>query len=196
MAESLSYAAAATAVVGTLVSGSMAASQAKYEGKSQQQVANWQAKQLEQRAGQERAVSQRQSVEERRKAKLAQSRAMAVAAASGGGTDGSVASIMSRLQADGEFNAATAHYEGEEAARGLETQADATRLEGGMARSAGDYAARAYKRSSYISAAGTALSAGSSFYTKYWPEDAEAPTAAPANDRWYGRSRKGITAYG
>jgi hypothetical protein len=173
MAQSLTLAATAVAAVGTLAAGAASAQQARYEGQAQQQVANFQAKQMQQRAGQERAVSQMQAVEERRKARLARSRAIAVAGASGGGTGGTVQDILSDLSAEGELNAQTALYEGEETARGLETQARATRAEGKYASAAGRYAAKNISRASYLSAAGTTMQGAASFYSKYWPTEEE-----------------------
>jgi hypothetical protein len=179
MAQALTIAATAVAAVGTLASGAAQAEQARYEGKAHQQVANFQARQMEQRAGQERAVSQMQAVEERRKARLARSRAIAVAAASGGGTGGSVQSILSGLSAEGELNAQAALYEGEESARGLENQAGASRAEGKYANAAGRYAAKNISRASYLSAAGTVMQGAASFYSKYWPtEDASLDTGS------------------
>lgn len=170
MATSLMIAATAVSAVGTLVGGAAQAQQAKYAGKAQQTVAEFQARQLRQQAGQTRATSQLQSIEEQRKAKLAMSRAKAIAAASGGGTGGSVANILSRLRAEGDWNAAAALYEGEEAARGMEAQAAVEGATGDYANAAGRYAARNIKRASYISSVGHALQGAAGFYEKYWPE--------------------------
>jgi len=172
MAQSLAIAATAVSTVGTLVGGEAQAAQARYEGKAQQTVANFQAAQLRQQAGQNRATSQLQAIEEQRKARLAMSRAKAIAAASGGGTGGSVQNILSRLRAEGDWNAAAAIYEGEEAARGMEAQAAASQAEGQYANAAGRYAAKNIRRASYLSAVGNALQGSASFYEKYWPEEA------------------------
>jgi hypothetical protein len=187
MAQELAPALAATAVavVGTLASASAQASQAKYEGAAQQQVANFQAKQLERKAGQERAVSQREAIEERRRARLARSKALAIAGASGGGTGGTAADILADLTAEGELNAGAALYEGEETARGLETQAAATRAEGKYASSAGSYAAKNIRRAGYLSAVGTTMQGAASMYSKYWPQD-DTTTAAANTPRFVG----------
>jgi hypothetical protein len=171
MAQALAIAATAITAVGTLVGGAVEADAARAEGKAAQQIANFQARQMEQQAGQERAVSQREAIEQRRRARLAQSRALAIAAASGGGTGGTVQDILATLGAEGEMNAQAALYEGEEAARGLETQAAATRSQGRYANVSSRTAARNMRVSSYLSAAGTLMSDGSSFYSKYWPDD-------------------------
>ena len=61
------------------------------------------AVQLEEKAGQERAISQRKAVNVRRQAKLAESRALALAAASGGGaSDPTVMNIISGIAGEGE----------------------------------------------------------------------------------------------
>lgn len=132
-------------------------------GKAAQQSANSQAQQLEQRAGQERAASQRVAIEERRKGKIAISNAQAAAASSGGGaTDPTVLNIEGAIAKQGEYNALSALFDGEERARGQELQAVASRYEGKQARRAG----MAGGVSTIISGAGNALMA------KY------APTAA------------------
>lgn len=107
-------------------------------GKAAQKSANFQAQQLEQQAGQERAASQRVAIEERRRANIAMSNAQASAAASGGGaTDETVLNITGGLAAQGEYNALSALFEGEEKARGLQLQATSTRMEGKQAKRAG-----------------------------------------------------------
>ena len=132
--------------------------------KAQQQALEYQAKQAEINAGQERASAQRRAMEERRQAGLASSRAKALAAA-GGGTllDPSVVNIMGDLAAEGEYNADVAMYEGEERARDLETGAQLRRYEGYMERAAG----RQEKRSGYLSAGATVLKGRSSLMSKY-----------------------------
>jgi hypothetical protein len=171
MAQSFQIAATAVQVAGTIISAQAQANQARMEGKSQQQIAEFQARQMQTRAGQERAVSQMQAVEERRRARLARSKALAIAGASGGGTGGTVNDILSDLTAEGELNAQAALYEGEEAARGLEMQAAGTRAEGKYANAASRYASRNIKNASYLSAAGTTMQGAASFYSKYWPQE-------------------------
>lgn len=178
MAETLAIAGTAVSAIGTLVGSDAQATQARYEGKAQQKLANYQAAQLNQQAGQQRVTSQLQAIEEQRKARLAQSRAKAVAAASGGGTGGSVATILSRLASEGDLNANAATYEGEEAARGLEAQAAAERSSGSYANAASRYAAKNIRRAGYLSAAGTLIGGGAklysmdpTFYSKYFPKD-------------------------
>lgn len=125
----------AAQVLGTVISavGSM------QQGRAQQQAANYEASQLEQNAQQERAASQRQAMEQRRQGRLAQSRGLALAAASGAGaSDPGVLDIMGDIDAEGEYRALTALYEGEERARGRQTQANLRRYEGKAAKRAGN----------------------------------------------------------
>lgn len=108
-------------------------------GRSQQQAANYQAAQYTQQAGQQRATAQRAAMEQRRRARLAQSSLQARAAASGAGAlDPTVLDLEGNIAGEGEYRALTALYEGEEQARGLENAASVKRFEGKQARSAGN----------------------------------------------------------
>ncbi len=119
-------------------------------GKAEQEAAlarqaslEHQAEQARQNAGQERAVAQRESKEERRQAQLVESRALAVAAASGAGAaDPTVENILGGIGAEGEFRALSELFIGEERARNLEFQADIKVFEGIQERRAGDIARR------------------------------------------------------
>lgn len=132
--------------VGSIVGGNSQAKQLKSE-----------AKQLERNAGLERATSQRQSIEERRQAELASSRALALAAASGGGADDpTVVNTIADIEGEGEYRALTALYNGDQSARGMEDEAAARRKE-----------AKNIKRASIFKAVGSVLSAGSSLMDRY-----------------------------
>jgi len=116
-----------------------------------------QARQLDALAMSDRASSQRRSIEERRGARLAQSRAVALAGASGAGTDDpSVVNLVADLEGEGEYRALTALYEGETEARAKEAQATANRK-----------AAKATKTAGLMKAAGSVLSSGSSLFDRY-----------------------------
>jgi hypothetical protein len=143
----------ALAVAGTALSagGTIIGSQA--EGRE----LNLQATQLDAQAGRERATSQRQAMEERRQARLASSRGLALAAASGGGTDDpSVVNALASIEGEGEYRAMSALYSGEESAKGMEDEADARRR-----------GAKSTKAGGLIKAGSTILSAGSSLHGKY-----------------------------
>lgn len=115
------------------------------------------ATQLDALAGTDRASAQRTGSEQKRQARLLQSRALAVAAASGGGaSDPTVINILSRLEGEGEYRSLVALYEGEEVARSKEAQASARRKE-----------AKNVKRAGYLSAAGKVLEGGATMFTRF-----------------------------
>jgi len=153
--------------MGTAISG----------GRAADKLGQFQAQQLEQKAGQERSVSQRKADSVRRKARFAESRALALAAASGGGaSDPTVVNIMSGIAGEGEIASQTALYEGEERARGLEMAAETARYEGKQA-----------KRAGYIKAGTTLMSsiaAGSSLTEKYAEGFAPGDAYMPAYPRY------------
>lgn len=97
-----------------------------------------QANQFDDMAGNTRASSQRAAREERRQARLAASRGLAVAAASGGGaSDPTVVNMMADLEGEGEYRALSAMYEGETQARQYEAEAKARRKEAKNVKRAG-----------------------------------------------------------
>ena len=110
---------------------------------------------------------------ERKKERLVQSSLQARAAASGAGaTDPTVNLISGDIAEEGELRALTALYEGEEAARGLESGAAVRRYEGDLARITG----RIKKRAAQTTAFGTLLegfSGAGSLYKKYNDLDLE-----------------------
>ena len=150
----------------------VAANETAKAGKAADKLAQFKAGQLEQKAGQQRAVSQRKADTARRSARYAESRALALAAASGGGaSDPTVVNIMAGIAGEGELAAQYALYEGEEQARGSEMSATASRYEGTQA-----------KRAGYIKAGTSIMSSFSKFGNKsmtekYAPGDAYQPAA-------------------
>lgn len=196
LAVPLMIASTVMSVAGSIQQGQAAAAQGKAQqqmmeniaaaqeaqGLAAQQRAEYVAHQQEQMAGQERAASQRAAMEQQRQKRVAQSRAQAVAASSGGGAlDPTVLDIMGGLEDQGNYNALVALYEGESAARNFESQASLTRYEGELAKSSSQieaYGSRSQgamyraagqnaKKASYLSAAGSALQGGSSLFGKY-----------------------------
>lgn len=138
----LSTAGSAIGAVGAIQSGNAANAAAQH-----------QAAQLEAAGQTERAIAQREAEENRRQARLMQSRARAVGAASGGGIDLDLAGDIAE---EGEYRALTSIWEGEEAAKGRKAQAAAARFEGKQAKKAG-----------YLKAGKTLLSGGASLFEKY-----------------------------
>lgn len=118
---------------------------------------------LDQQAGQTRASSQRKADQERLNATRAGSRVQAIAAANGGASDPSVLKIQSDIAGQGEYNALSALYTGEERARGLETEANLKRYEGDAAVAGAAMKSQAAMYSGF----GTMMSSGGSLYSKY-----------------------------
>ena len=126
-----------------LSGAAQSASAQRQAGASADQAAQFRAAQLEQQAGQERASAQRQSIEARRRSNIAMSRAQALAASSGAGAlDPTVINLMSGIAGEGELEANTALYQGEERAIGQEAGASASQYEGAQARRAGEIKAK------------------------------------------------------
>lgn len=125
--------------------------------KAESKALRGEAVQLEAQAGQDRASSQRSAIENRRQSRLLQSRALALAAASGGGaSDPTVVNILSRLEGEGEYRALVSLYEGEEAARSKLMQAAARRKE-----------AKNVKTAGYLGAGAKILEAGATMYGRF-----------------------------
>lgn len=126
-------------------------------GKQQQVLLDQQAREREEDAKAAQAESQREALNERKKAKNLVSRARAVAAASGAGaSDPTVTNILTDIETQGEVNFLNALHSGETMARGLRSGAATARREGTAARTAGN-----------IKAASTALGGATSWYSKY-----------------------------
>ena len=141
-----------------------AADAARVSGRRANVAKQFEAEQLDQLAGQSIAASQRDMLEQRRQADLAASRALALAAASGGGaSDPTVVKIISGIKGEGAYRSAVALYRGEEEARQLHLKAGAARYEGAVAEEAGANQADAYGTMAKASLFNTA----SSLFTKY-----------------------------
>lgn len=137
---------------------------ARKQGEAMQQAKAFEAEQLDENAGQAVAASQRQAMEQRRRASLVASRALALSAASGAGaSDPTIENIISDIDGEGEYRAAVALYEGEERARRMRLGADAALFEGDMAAATG----RAQGRAATVGALGSLAMAGGSMYAKY-----------------------------
>jgi len=138
----------------------------KAAGQAQQQNAYYQAKQMEVNAGQERASAQRGMIEANRKRDLALSRATAINAA-GGGSGFDILNILTGLKSEGDYEASAQMYQGEDAARGLESQAAATRYEGDVAYKSAKVQSKGMKMAAV---ANLAKSAGGTLMDKYAPK--------------------------
>lgn len=124
----------ALAIGGSLLSavGSVAG------GISKKNEADAQADAAERQAGEAQAVSQREAIQRSKEAKLLISRQQAVAAASGGGAaDPTVLKLMGDTAKQGQFNVASALYEGDATAAGLQDSAALSRWQGHQEKFAG-----------------------------------------------------------
>ena len=134
---------------------------ARESGLREAQAREFQAAQLEQRAGQEQASAQRGALEQHRLASLVSSRALAVAAASGGGvSDPTIVNLLSMIAGEGAYRAGVSIYEGEEKARNLRMSAAAARMGAASAIEEGELRAGSYALGGFGS---FATSAGSLF---------------------------------
>lgn len=120
-------------------------------------AANLIAAQKEKAANQANVEAQAEAANERRKAKLVRSRALAVAGASGAGVDDpTVNNILTGIEVEGEMNALNALHSGEYLASSLRSGAGTARRQGS-----------AYRQAGYVSAGTTALSGAVGWYDKY-----------------------------
>lgn len=130
----------------SMMGASDAADAAEVMGQRARQAADFRAAQLRSNAGQAIAASQRAGDNEVRRANLLASRALAVAAASGGGaSDPTVVKLISNIAGEGTYRRLSAMYEGEERARAMRMQADAASYEGAIAEEAGYMKADSYR---------------------------------------------------
>ncbi len=139
------------------------AAQARNVAQAQANMLEYQGRQKQTQAGQQRAASQRSAAEEFRKKELVQSSAIAAAAASGGGSfDPSVADIIGDLESEGYYRQSAALFEGEDAARDLETSANLDYYQAGETIRAGKVQSGLYESAgaSYRTAGKNAKSAG------------------------------------
>jgi len=127
-------------------------------------AAKFEADQENQQAVQTVAASQRTAFLVDRQTQLVQSRALAVAAASGGGaSDPTIMNIIANIGGEGSYKKAVALYEGEETARQLRLKAQADLISGEI----GGSETAAQARSTEIGGTGAILSSGASLYAKY-----------------------------
>lgn len=100
-------------------------------GQAQQRVANFEAEQLDLRANEELAASQREGMEIGREQDLVLSRQQALSAAGGGDTqDSTVSGLADDVVRAGTYRSALARYGGNERAKGLRMQAQGARASG------------------------------------------------------------------
>jgi hypothetical protein len=151
---------------------------AKKAAKARKAAAEFEAQQLEQNAGQSVAAAQRQAFETQRTGAYVESRARALAAASGGSaTDPTVVNNIAALAGETAYRKSLDLYQGEERARQLRLSASAARVTGdiGAAASMGQGQAAVIQAGSGIASElarsyrprSTPLDTGPSLYTRY-----------------------------
>jgi hypothetical protein len=152
---------------GLLISGNAA----RMSGRAKRVEAEFEAKQLEQNAGQTIAASQRDAMEVQRQVDLVESRARAVAAASGGSlSDPSIIDNVTRISNMGAYQKAVALYQGEDKARSMRLAAATKRYEGRMAEELGEQTGSAYEKSANaaeLAGWAGAASQGASMFAAY-----------------------------
>lgn len=159
----------------TGVSTAIQAASTLAQGSAAKEMYNYQANQINQQAGQQRATAQRQAMEQQRAGAYAASRAQAVAANSGAGaSDTTVANVEENLAGQTEYNRLSALFTGEERARGLQQQASTDVYSGQQAQTASRY-----------KAIGTLAQGGETLFSKYSfddPFDTKQPDSVTASN--------------
>lgn len=143
---------------------------ALWYGRQQRRRAELEARRLDQKAGESIAAGQREKMEIERLTRLTDSRALALAAASGGGaTSPTAINIMGNIAKRGAYEAAIATYNAETRARDLRIEAATRRLEGRIAEEAGERGMNdEFDRGGQnLIAAGTILSGAGSLFMRY-----------------------------
>ena len=144
--------------------GNIAAQGALDAGNAQLSAAQYEAAQMRQNAMQAQAIGSVRAQTAANNSLVAQSHALAVAAASGGGAlDPSVVNVISKLAGEGSLAAQTEVYNGNEVARQTNNKADATVYAGGLKQYAGQIDANAYK----VKQIGSLISSASSIYSMF-----------------------------
>lgn len=123
-------------------------------------------------AGQAQGAGQLDAQEQRRQGALIQSRALALAAASGGGTtDPTVVNVIKNIAGEASYRSSVALYGGEEKARQLRMAAAADTFNAGIVESDAHLKADAYKRG----ATSALLKGAGGLFAKYGQMDQPKP---------------------
>lgn len=172
-------------------------------GAVRKEAADLEANTLEMQAGNAVASSQRDMIDLQRQSRLAESRTIALAAASGGGasTSPTVGKLVGDLAKEGSYNAARALYAGEERGRLMRLQARELRTMGEFAVVGGNIAGSVVEsrvKAGELAAAGTFVSNAGGLYWKYGGRGpSDTGTATPTKEFYYsGTDSAGGPAYG
>lgn len=162
----------ATALVGG--GSGMSFGSSVMSGNALKDSAEFQASQLEQKAGQTVASGLQAAKEERRQARLVQSKLTAANAAGGGsGDDVSTNKLYSDIGGLGEYNALSKMFGAQEDANYLKDEAKAKRYEGKQAKTAG-----------YLEGITTATTNVGDWYSKYGDQNAKKVNFNAGNGTW------------
>ena len=155
MADPISLTLAAVSLAGTAI-GTVGAIR---QGQQQKLNADYEALQLEKNAKQTEAAGQQAALEKRRQFSIMQSRALAIAGASGAGAlDPDVLNIIGGLNMEGERAYGTELYNARSNAGMMTSQAAAARYQGQQAQTAG------YVRGAATALSGIADAAGMTYF--------------------------------
>ena len=136
---------------------------ARIAGEEARLAAEFNAHQAEIEAGTAQALAQRSAAEQRRQGDIIASRALAVAAASGGGaSDPTMVNIIANIRGESVYRANVAFYEGEARARKLRLHAMTERVSGAEAVTEGANKELGYS----LAAAGSAFKGAASISAK------------------------------
>lgn len=188
--------AVASAVIGVVglalqaVGGIEARKDAKDIGRKKREAAEFEALQLEQQANDAAASGQRAQFNEARTSRLVQSRALTLAAASGGASDPTIVKIISGIASEGAYRQSLAIYQGEERARALRLAAQANRFSGEI----GASAALAQGNAIALQSAAQVASGASTMYARYGYNSPA--TATPSNEFTYTGGTPANPSYG
>lgn len=166
----MAWLAAAAPYIGLVTTGVSAYSQVQ-QGKAAKAGADiaasnreLEAVQQEREANASQAESQRQAINERKRANYMASRALAVSAASGAGASTpTTEKIIGDIQSEGDYRVLSALYSGDTDAELSRYAANVSRSDASTLRRAGS----ARKRGAYMNAGSTILGGASDFYSKY-----------------------------
>lgn len=180
----MSSASSSIPIIGTAASTVMnydaqtqSASAIKFTARRKLDEANFEASQLEQDAGQAKAVAQRQAADLDQQTRMVNSAALARAAASGAGaSDPSVLMVLAKTAAVGAYRHGVALYEGEEQAKTDRLRATALRRYGDVGIADAALASRAANQAANVTLL-TGGTKGAAMYSKYWtgPTKAQQP---------------------
>jgi len=122
----------------TMATTAMTSMAQKRQGQAENEAAKHRARQLEHQAKQETAAGQHKAEEQRRQSQILQSRALAAAGASGGGTlDSNVLRMISGIAEEGEEDVLRTSHASKTAAGRARQGAAMSRTEGKIAKRAG-----------------------------------------------------------